>query len=134
MANDIAETVKHDGKLYFKYDDNILVSGNIMLKDHTTMFGNHCLGNGDNVSTASLSLVSTPMSIFRLQRAAETGGELSWKLLNGTIQRVWSAAGPLGDCDANYFVLCLPCMDCDEFILFTISTNDTGSFTFITSH
>jgi hypothetical protein len=34
------------------------------------------------------------MSIFRLERAAETGGELSWKLLNGTRQRVWSAAGP----------------------------------------
>jgi hypothetical protein len=114
------------------YDDAIIFSGKFMPGVHTTMIGNNCLGNGDDVCTSS-SGASTPMSMFRLELAAESGMGLKWNLLNGDKDDVWSA-GPFGDCNVNTLALCLPRMDCYEFTMLNKSTNGTGSFTVLFSH
>lgn len=62
------------------------------------------------------------MSIFRLELATEKGVGLTWKLFNGIKHVVWSAGPSFGDCD-------LPWMDCYEFAIINMSTNNMGTFT-----
>ena len=131
VEDGIIENANHHGMFNVVYNDEVLAFGSIMFGDHTTMFGNHCLGDGDSICTLS-SDASTPMSMFRLELAVGTGTELSWSLLNGTMHKVWSA-GPFGDCDVNTLALCLPRMDCYEFTLSNNSANNTGSFTVLFS-
>ena len=131
VEDGIIENANNHGMFSVVYNDEVLASGSIMFGDHTTMFGNHCLGNGDSLCTLP-SDESTPMSMFRLELAVETGMELSWSLLNGTMHEIWSA-GAFGDCDVNTLALCLPRMDCYEFTLSNNSANNTGSFTVLFS-
>ena len=128
----------HHGVLYtVKFDDEVIVSGDFTFGNHTTMFGNYCLDNGDSVctlsSSSSSSNESTPMSMFRLELAAEgTGRNMAWKLRNGTQHEV-RAAGPFETCQVDTLALCLPRMDCYEFTI-TNNSGDKGTYAVMFSH
>ncbi|KAL7548152.1 hypothetical protein ACHAWF_011443 [Thalassiosira exigua] len=120
LGTEPAEDNAHRGVYTVKVDDRVLASGSNFRKDQTTMFGVVCVQNGDAACTEP-DETSLPMSMFRLELAADEGRDVTWNLVNGSKQTVRSS-GPFGNCNINTLAMCLPRDDCYEFTI----TDDSG--------
>lgn len=114
-----------------KLDGDVLASSNDYRNDHTIMFGSHCLHNGD--ATCTPTGAASPMSMFRLELAADDGKEVAWNLTSVDRGEVVRSAGPFARCQVESLALCLQREGCYEFAL---SSGDDGSgiFTVMFSH
>ena len=123
----------HSSRYTVKLDGDILTSGDKSFTERTTMFGGLCLENGDTACTSPNA--SDPMSMFRLELAADSGRDITWKLVNG-IKKEIRSAGPYENCEVNTLAICLPREDCFEFTILDSSGDgtDKGLFTVIFSH
>jgi hypothetical protein len=99
-----------------KLDGEIIVSGSNFGVGQTTVFGDACLRDGDEICTAG-GETTTPMSMFRLELANAQRKLLTWKLLDDTSKQVILSAGPFGECNINSQAICLPREACYEFTM-----------------
>jgi hypothetical protein len=133
IRNSFQDAPSHSSRYNIKLDGEIIAYGDNSFSERSTMFGGLCIENGDTACTSSNA--SYPMSMFRLELAADSGKNITWKLVNG-IKKEIRSAGPYGNCEVNTMAICLPREDCFEF---TISDNsndgtDKGLFTVMFSH
>ena len=133
------EDDSHRGLYSVKLDGEVLVSGSNFRRDHSTMLGVFCLQNGDDACSPNNE--TTPMSMFRLELAAESGRDVTWNLVNVSKQIDVASAGPFGNCDVNTLAMCLPSEDCYEFTIADDSSGDgiccsyeKGIYTVMFSH
>lgn len=98
----------------------------------TSMFGDSCLRNGDDLC----SINSASMSLFRIEIALASSNDdvYLWELQNKTQTLLWGEAS--GKCAVNSLAQCLPREDCYEFNIISESKSLRigGSFTIMFSH
>jgi hypothetical protein len=133
LHNSFQDGLYQNSRYTVKLDGETLTTGVNSSKERTAIFGGICLGDGD--ATCTSHNASDTMSMFRLELAADSGSDVTWKMLNGMKEEILSA-GPYGNCEVNTRAMCLPREDCFEFIISDSSEAGTikGLFTVMFSH
>ena len=112
----------------------VITEADILVKSSphtaTSMFGDSCLRNGDDLCSTN----DTAMSLFRLELALSNDGVYLWELQNKTQTFLQGEAS--GECTVNSLARCLPREDCYEFNIISGSKSLAigGSVTVMFSH
>lgn len=128
LHNSFQDGLYQNSRYTVKLDGETLTTGVNSSRERTAILGGVCLGDGD--TTCASHYASDTMSMFRLELAADSESDVTWKMLNGMKEEILSA-GPYGNCEVNTFAICLPREDCFEFIVSDRSKvgSNKGQFT-----